>query len=577
MQKMDKDLRSRNYIVDKMAREAGERDTLVKNLQQKIKDLENKSCDHEDKLFGINTDIESFKMNYQIFQRSMQDLRDSRDGAGLADRIAKNERDIKDLMTQVEKANRPVFAGKDGADADEIDQMLENWKKEMHSMFARREDVESLEDRIKQLEHDCKQLNDNLTDTTTTANDNKTEIEKLKKLLDGKLDSDTFDSEIANLTEAVKNAGGDVSKVVASPSSNLSTKDTKQIKDVLAKFPDLEKAIQELQKKLSEAATKKELDQLEKDIKDTYEGQLKKISDDLKSLKDLLDHLSRDIDFLKASGGSGGSGGSGANNSGASPDISIQITNKIDKLEVKLGNLENELSSLRRSKPQTVTMPQQNMPTGVDESRVEKLEKDLSRLHDDFKGLNNEIIKEIKNHQDQINGKVDYGQLEEVKDDLLGRIEDLMRGLKQFADRSETKKALKNLEKQLKNLYDLVMSRLQGGGADEDDAMFSKKPLGGFSCASCEKNLINLSNKPPDYYSWNKLPLRDPAERIARVGQGFSKMLSSMKPETASRFQGVSSKYNQQYFGIVILTFSRKPRSYCSTSENATKLLPRKR
>jgi len=27
---------------------------------------------------------------------------------------------------------------------------------------------------------------------------------------------------------------------------------------------------------------------------------------------------------------------------------------------------------------------------------------------------------------------------------------------------------------------------------DEENAMFSKKPLGGFSCASCEKNLINL-------------------------------------------------------------------------------------
>lgn len=28
---------------------------------------------------------------------------------------------------------------------------------------------------------------------------------------------------------------------------------------------------------------------------------------------------------------------------------------------------------------------------------------------------------------------------------------------------------------------------------DEETAMFSKKPLGGISCASCEKNLINLS------------------------------------------------------------------------------------
>lgn len=26
----------------------------------------------------------------------------------------------------------------------------------------------------------------------------------------------------------------------------------------------------------------------------------------------------------------------------------------------------------------------------------------------------------------------------------------------------------------------------------EDDAMFAKKPLGGWSCASCEKNIVNL-------------------------------------------------------------------------------------
>jgi hypothetical protein len=26
----------------------------------------------------------------------------------------------------------------------------------------------------------------------------------------------------------------------------------------------------------------------------------------------------------------------------------------------------------------------------------------------------------------------------------------------------------------------------------EDDAMFTKKPLGGISCASCEKNIVNL-------------------------------------------------------------------------------------
>jgi hypothetical protein len=49
--------------------------------------------------------------------------------------------------------------------------------------------------------------------------------------------------------------------------------------------------------------------------------------------------------------------------------------------------------------------------------------------------------------------------------------------------------------------------------------MFTKKPLGGMSCASCEKDIINLYGKKADYLPWNKFPFRDPSERIARVSQ----------------------------------------------------------
>ncbi len=52
---------------------------------------------------------------------------------------------------------------------------------------------------------------------------------------------------------------------------------------------------------------------------------------------------------------------------------------------------------------------------------------------------------------------------------------------------------------------------------NEDDAMFTKKPLGGMSCASCEKDIINLQGKKADFLPWNKFPFRDPSERIARV------------------------------------------------------------
>lgn len=479
--KMDKDLRSRNYLVDKLMKEAGERDQNVKDCQTKIKDLESKSIDNENRLFSMNTDNESFRMNFQIFQRGVEGLKDKIvEYNTYGERLSNCEREIEDLKRSVAKASRPVFQGGEGVDTDAIEDMLDNMKKEMFLLFAKREDLEKLGERVTKLETDYKTMDVKVDDTSDLAHSNKEEIEKLKKLVAGKVDSDIFDQQLANLQEAISNAGGDVSKVAASTGGNISTKDMNNIKDMISKFPDLEKAIAELQKQMNDKVSKKAFEGLEKEMDNKVNrDELEKIIKDLKDLQKLLEHLTKDIDFLKATGG--GSGGSG---SSASPDVVIQITNKIEKLEIKVGNLENELNGLRRTKAQTVSLPPPNVGSSnsFDSGRVDSIEKRMDEIENDFKKFNNEIVKEIKNHQDQINGKADYAQLEELKDFLLGKIDDLLRGFKQFADKNDTKKALKNLEKQLKNLYDLVMSKLRG--EEEDDAMFSKKPLGGFSCAS---------------------------------------------------------------------------------------------
>ena len=120
---------------------------------------------------------------------------------------------------------------------------------------------------------------------------------------------------------------------------------------------------------------------------------------------------------------------------------------------------------------------------------------------------------------------------------LQDRLADIVKALtKQFADKGDTRKALKIHEKQFQNLYNLIMSK-GGTGENEEDAMFSKKPLGGLSCASCEKGLIDMYGRRVEFMPWNKLPFRDPAERIARVGQGFSKMLSMINPDQLSRYE----------------------------------------
>ena len=68
--------------------------------------------------------------------------------------------------------------------------------------------------------------------------------------------------------------------------------------------------------------------------------------------------------------------------------------------------------------------------------------------------------------------------------------------------------------------------------------MFSKKHLGPTSCASCEKGLINLNGQSVDYHSWKKLPFRDPNERLAKYGPGFSKMLSNVRSFSTTELPG---------------------------------------
>ena len=82
------------------------------------------------------------------------------------------------------------------------------------------------------------------------------------------------------------------------------------------------------------------------------------------------------------------------------------------------------------------------------------------------------------------------------------------------------------------------MSKIGASGvATDDDALLSKKHLCGISCASCEKDLVNIYGKKVDFVPWGRLPFRDPNERIARVGQGFSKMLSMVNPTQFSTYE----------------------------------------
>jgi hypothetical protein len=64
-----------------------------------------------------------------------------------------------------------------------------------------------------------------------------------------------------------------------------------------------------------------------------------------------------------------------------------------------------------------------------------------------------------------------------------------------------------------------MIKKLEAAGTHvtEDDAMFTKKYVGPVDCASCDKGIINLNGMRAEHLNWNRLPFREPNERIAKV------------------------------------------------------------
>ena len=61
--------------------------------------------------------------------------------------------------------------------------------------------------------------------------------------------------------------------------------------------------------------------------------------------------------------------------------------------------------------------------------------------------------------------------------------------------------------------------------------MMTKRSVGPVECASCDRGVVNLSAMRADHLLWNRLPfMSEKSDRIAKYGNGFSKMLANHEP-----------------------------------------------
>ena len=149
-----------------------------------------------------------------------------------------------------------------------------------------------------------------------------------------------------------------------------------------------------------------------------------------------------------------------------------------------------------------------------DTREKEKIQKDI----DNYKQFKEEMIETLKKSA----SIQDLKNLESYLEDLLDEFKGKM--FKLCPRKSEINKALKIMDLQLKNLYELI-SKIED---KNENWMLAKKPIGGYACASCENYIGELKENDEKIF-WNQFPeynynIKD--INVNKIGNGFSRILN---------------------------------------------------
>lgn len=122
--------------------------------------------------------------------------------------------------------------------------------------------------------------------------------------------------------------------------------------------------------------------------------------------------------------------------------------------------------------------------------------------------------------------KADKTDLLDLENRFRDKLDEILRQLIELIpNKDEINKRFAAIQKKIREILEMLKNK----NDHEDDAMFSKKPLGPLNCASCDKDLVNMIGLPVDYYAWKRMPQRGAPDRIARYGAGFSKLLNNLQ------------------------------------------------
>ena len=165
----------------------------------------------------------------------------------------------------------------------------------------------------------------------------------------------------------------------------------------------------------------------------------------------------------------------------------------------------------------------------------DEFDKNMKPRDEDLNKLTREMPK-AKDYISQmmitIKKKAETVELTNTKGILNEKIEELANACNlKFADKNECLKNFKHIEEQLKKILNILKRKSEQNQEGDGNWLLAKKPINGYSCASCESYIGELNNTIKKYIPWNRLPYKDTGESMYRMGKGYSKMLQMINFE----------------------------------------------
>ena len=493
---MDQVLKNENALanrLNKMTDGNNNTNKIIEKLLERVKNLEDNKADKAD-VNNIKDDLEGIKKHLKTHDDQISDIYSKL--KNIDEKLNEHDNKLNNLNIPKEINNVVNFDSTDiDANILKLKEDLEALKKQLNELENNHKITVSRVDKNKELIDGILARLDDILRLQKEGDDrNKNELDLLKQFIENKIKEIEAQLELLMRTplKSGKPIEGTDLKIISDILKRLNDLE-KNFKDFVdkIKIDEIIKEIELLKRDMLNKADASDLEKLKAELK-SFENEIKKIWEELKNLNDKYDKHSNEIEYIKQ---------------------------RLDDLNLLIKKLENMLNNLPTNNGiaasvdfnDYVRLSVFNEFKTYSEENFKKIFEELENL----KKLIDEIFEILKN-------KANLSDLNELRDFLLSKIDELAIACnKKFADKNETARNLHYLEQQIKKILSLLLNKDDKG----ENWLLAKKPLGYF-CASCEANLDLKDNT--QYVPWNRLPLRNPNEKLYRIGNGFSKMLQML-------------------------------------------------